>query len=1200
MKKFVLKKMYLSFAASAVLLAIISGYFSVSHYYQHKGELLRDQFTQQKAFVNDFKQTIYSLSALLQQGASIIHRYVINHPSAPSQQPYYEFDAIDKATMIHSINLIEPNRLQLIDTDIDQHPSGVLRHHQEVIEPILNSLIDNRFIVSATAISMKETEFSYFSIGREEHQNELFDWILQNKASLVEAKTTKSLVYPPSIRSETEYTFQNYLLMPVITTKNGFLILSVKFKEFLGYESQSSIDAANFIAWDQNTGLTLATNVEREQVGYNHVFFPSRYLPVALQPLIQPGPESANEDIRIIAENSETLSLLSPSWLAYRSKITGTPYFVIFYVDASDVILDVWVHGAEYGLMLFSGSMLVLLFVFALITWKLGYPTSNLITHIEEQSSLYDSNNKLAVKGWERWFEKISLSFKDNRKLLQSLMEKNKQLDDKVQQRTRALQSETISKDRNIALNSAIMNSIPDMIYYKNLDGGYLGCNSAFEYFAQTSEAELVARTAEEVFDEALAEELNKYDFQVLKSKRPFTGKSWHRFPNDDERLINWLIAPIINREGDVLGLIGLGRDVTQQEESLTKIEQAKENAVKANAAKSEFIANMSHEIRTPMNAVMGMIELMQSSSPSPIQSSYLNIAQSSSRHLISVINDILDFSKVSADKIELHREIFSVSEVFDISFANSLPEAMNKGLKLDICLPADFPEYFVGDKVRINQIFTNLIGNATKFTEQGGITLSAKVLPNTGKVQTIEFVVSDTGVGIPKDKQEAVFEAFTQADSSITREFGGTGLGLTIVYELVQLMGGKTKLYSKEGEGTEFTITLPLERVEEQPELQSITKQWLICEQGHWISQAIAQKLSIMSQSYNFVEPEELLAHSLDGVDVLAIRLEALEAFDDKMMSHLNKNNVAVQPIVYQMTQAASQMLEQVPYYPILPVPFSSRSLLFNQLQSVVNEEVTETIEEKLLQGRKILIIEDNEVNRQVLQLILNNAGAYVECANDGEMGLKQASKHKYDAVVLDVQMPVMDGLTCCRKLRQLEHYKHAPIIAMTAHSSSEDMSKSKSAGVDVHLSKPIEKERLLTTLSALFGGKALTGHFQTSCEEEADNAVELDIAFLANQFSGNMDAVRTILTRFCETKRSEITYISEHWRDIEKSILKANLHNIKGMLGSIGAVKGQKLTQMLELAIDDEVRFELVHDQWRKAMAGLFEQVNSVINPD
>jgi len=1201
-------------AISLVLLTMICGFLVFQDYQRNLTQLLETKFKPQQTHLRELDHIISTSHKLLNQGSDIIAQHLLVYPRYEHVNNNIEFAVADRAKQVYQLDLLQPNRIMGVAQGTHRPVVQLLLNHYDVIEPVLTSMIGNEFVAGVAFVNMgQNTLFTYSKAGEFSSPGKIFNWMQHNKGLLDASYTRRTLVFAPPIYDSIKEQNLNYVLYPVATNLKNKQFIVVKLESRLVSRAEKRNEKMRFVSWHQKSGLAIESNVASEHTESENrrQFLVTRYLPSQFHDYVRaPKPSILFEpDLNIV----ETRLQSDPSvkeWLVYFQSLPPTPYRFLYFTPAAPLMHESLQQALTENLPIFLSGLGVILLSFSVVIWQLAVPTSKLITHIEQQSSLYEMDSQIVVAGWEKWFEKVSLSFSDNRKLLRSLMEKNKQLDSKVQQRTRELQTQTKSKDRNLALNRAIMNSIPDMIYYKNIDGSYLGCNSAFEYFAGTSEAELVTFLTEDIFSERDAEELTKFDFQALKSKRIFTGKCWHRFPDGRDLNIHWLVSPIINLEGEVLGLLGLGKDITEQEQSIKKIEQARLEAEQANEAKSQFIANMSHEIRTPMNAIMGMLELMHSASPSALQQSYLNVAETSSQHLLHIINDILDFSKVNADKLELHNDVFGLSEVFDIAFANSLPAAMEKGLLLDIHMPLELPEYFVGDQVRLNQVFTNLIGNAVKFTESGSVTLAVHVVNRLEDVYQLEFVLTDTGVGIPDDKQKRVFDAFTQADSTVTREYGGTGLGLTIVYQLVRLMGGTTQLKSDVGKGTQFTICLTLEATTEQPDYARVKREWVIYEPTYTCRKILLDKLRLAGQNFRVYEQNEVQELELHQNEILICQPDLLTLMPQRELDKINLGQAHFQPVVFDLSHFSSDFIHGLPYYPILSIPFSVKSLLFNQFQHQVVERLDGSCHQQQLTGIRILVVEDNDINQQVLRLILEEEGAIVSVADNGESGLKAVKTGEFDIVIIDVQMPVMDGLTCASRIREIEEFAKLPIIAMTAHAGEEDRLKSVNAGINEHLTKPIERRILLQVIRRHLADQLLTSEKQVeglgqpleADQNDVNSSVfdtlrqTINIEFLLRQFGNSEATVRTLLKRFVDSKQSEIEALFNNVHDMPKEEALSKLHNLKGMMGNLGAESLHKKSGQLEKAMKEGEFPTVLFEQWQQEIRQLIADIKSI----
>ncbi|QSX34122.1 response regulator [Shewanella avicenniae] len=534
--------------------------------------------------------------------------------------------------------------------------------------------------------------------------------------------------------------------------------------------------------------------------------------------------------------------------------------------------------------------------------------------------------------------------------------------------------------------------------------------------------------------------------------------------------------------------MLGTHKDITRQKSNEVALLEAKRDAELANLYKSEFLANMSHEIRTPMNAIIGMLQLAQRTPLTAQQQDYLEKADFSAQSLLRIINDILDFSKIEAGKMELEKVPFQLDRVLEHALDLNALKAQEKGIELLLYAPVTAGLVLSGDPLRLGQVLVNLLSNAVKFTSSGEIELGCEDVGERDHRITLKFWVRDTGIGIEHAKQQQLFDAFAQADGSTTRQYGGTGLGLSISKHLVSMMGGDLQVHSQPGEGSTFTFTISFE-IDEEGKIEPLVMpeklnnlRTLVVDDNPSALQIYASQLrdfrfevetatngqealQILQQ-----QPIELLLldwkmPEMDGCDVLV-------AMDELLAS----GSLKQRPVVIMMTAYSAEPmaheLDSSRVYALLQKPFKA-SALFNEVINAFNEvqQPESVVEEPLLltdaSRGEILLVEDNLINQQVAMELLRSAGFNVDLAENGQMALEMVPAKHYDAVLMDIQMPVMDGLTATRELRKTYSAEQLPIIAMTAHAMSGDRDKSLEAGMNAHITKPIMLNELFDTLN-------------------------------------------------------------------------------------------------------------------------------------
>ncbi|MBF0583126.1 MAG: response regulator [Magnetococcales bacterium] len=535
---------------------------------------------------------------------------------------------------------------------------------------------------------------------------------------------------------------------------------------------------------------------------------------------------------------------------------------------------------------------------------------------------------------------------------------------------------------------------------------------------------------------------------------------------------------------------------------------QAKEEAEAANQAKSEFLANMSHEIRTPMNAIIGLTDLALHMRPPPKLEGHLHKILHASRALLRILNDILDFSKIEAGKLALDPVPFSLHTLFENLGDLFRQPAADKGVELNLSIVATIPTRLIGDDARIEQILVNLISNAIKFTEEGEIDVRAVAMDKTQDQLRLVCSVRDTGIGLSQEQLEGLFEPFVQADSSITRKHGGTGLGLSISKRLVEMMGGQIEVESTLGQGSIFFFSVLVGIMEAEPPLQLVpprdlqTLRILVVDDNEtarlilWeYLRGFANRPTVVDSGHRALMevrtacdnnmPFDLLFvdHRMPEMSGLETVQQVIQYLSSEYLSNASRKGFTPQPLPKfvmltafhndelkkQAGVAGVDRLLQKPiggselFNAIMDV-FGRNDAKINHPQQEEQSNITAIMQQ--LGGARILLVEDNSINREVARGVLEQVGLQVEEAHNGQEAVWMVGQTRYDAVLMDIQMPVMDGITAAQHIRQDRRCQTLPIIAMTAHALDGDREKSLAAGMNLHITKPIDNDILYAAL--------------------------------------------------------------------------------------------------------------------------------------
>jgi PAS domain S-box-containing protein len=745
----------------------------------------------------------------------------------------------------------------------------------------------------------------------------------------------------------------------------------------------------------------------------------------------------------------------------------------------------------------------------------------------------------------------------------------------------------------------AVDNAADAVFWARPADGGFEYVNEAACRSLGFERAELLGMKISDINADFGAEKLESL-ITRLKQEHVVTFESRHRPKNGEAFDVEGTVyvAEYLGRNM----LVGNFKDITERKWAESEIRRAKEAAEAATQAKSDFLANMSHEIRTPMNAIIGLTHLALKTELTHKQEDYLTKVKSAANALLGIINDILDFSKIEAGKLDMEKADFRLEDVLDNLCSIVSQKAQDKDLEFLISAQHDLPPDLIGDPLRLGQILINLVNNAVKFTEHGEIVVSVTLAEQAADSIKLKFSVRDSGIGMTPEQSAKLFQAFSQADTSTTRKYGGTGLGLSISKRLVEMMGGTVWVESEYGKGSTFHFTAwfgigssPPARKRFVPDLAGIRV--LVVDDNAQAREILCDALRGFALRPGSVSSGEdalrelTVADSLDPYQLVLMDWH-MPGMDGLQTSRIIKrgNRLKHIPKIAMVTAFGREEIRAeaeeigIEKYLVKPV---NPSLLYDTLMDsfgVVGHDeerprpTKETGRKHDASGIRVLLVEDNEMNQQVATELLESVGAIVTVANHGGEALQfltgVAGPPTFDVVFMDLQMPEMDGLTATKLIRADSRLQNLPVIAMTAHALVEEQQRCLDAGMNDHVSKPIDPDALFTTLTRWAKPRASAAEQPAKQVKEVNGLVIPDIAGINSadglkRVAGNKRLYLDLLAQFAEKQGHASIHVRDALESGDRNLAERIAHTVKGVAGNIGITEIQAAAARLERAI-------------------------------
>lgn len=925
------------------------------------------------------------------------------------------------------------------------------------------------------------------------------------------------------------------------------------------------------------------------------------------------------------------------------------PIHAAFYEPQIKVITPI-----RYEVLLeFVFLTLFLSLMFAVFFWLSQRIFISPMTHLMQYFEQNDtpkatlSNYHIPIN-WQPWFSKVKHVFDKNKQLVESLQVANKELDEQLQLQSEKLKRSYEAKERHLALLNTMLNSVPDLIYFKNIDGSFLGCNKAFEAYVGKEQATLVGKRIEDLDSDDL--QLSLLEKQVLQTKSSIQQRI-----DSADKSYQLTIAPFYNEHQHLLGTMGIGRDITQQQQTLSALKaseskfrsaiefaansvvllslehtilqvnkaarklfsqqdiltgeplkmlfdeaqwqeikstlskllddkkrvyhltlsqgklaswlqlsvslvwdenrdpsyyvihiqdisaltKAKHDAERATIAKSRFIANLSHEIRTPLNAVLGLLDMIVEQGLTNKQLSQTKQAKNAAQSLLLMLNRMLDFARVESAQAQLKLVPFCLVELIDICESLTAPLCQNKGLTFNIDIDPLITPALIGDSIRLQQILGNLLTNAVKFTDKGSITLKMQLEENdTLEQQRICFHVIDSGVGIAKADQRRLFDAFTQGDESSTRIHQGVGLGLAIVKHGVALMGGEIAINSDKGKGCEFYFTLSL-AVDNTKNTEFLPNTLAIVSNE---TQQLNEVVNAYSQ-LQAINLEDTLRYPIKLADAQQLIVDETTLSEllsiESINETLTSNSYPVVVINHEHTLALPNTIK-INAQHVKATALTQR--LFNLNANKGRELIKphEKIEEikKDVSGLLIMAVDDNPLNLEIIGSVLKQAHVNVITVTNAPDAIELLQTLKPDLILMDVQMPHIDGCQATQLIRQQFDARQLPIFALTAHCEPADVERSLNSGMNKHLTKPVVASVLLDAIRDVDFAKPKF----------------YDQTFALTQFNFDENLLATMVGKFARLCETQLEQIEEN---TQKDEVVRLVHSIKGVAGNLGFIR-------------------------------------------